>query len=288
MVSIIGSMKVHSIFEFSVEDVQAPLLPDLQDPSVQIWRDYDGRECAYAYSETNDYWLHFPSVATYRISRTTNQISGYPEQFSTAQRVRDLYSRIVLPIALHIYGTQVLHASAVLTKYGVAAFCAMSETGKSTTSFALSQRGYAQWADDAVPFEIAGTTVHALPFKFEPRIHSQTEEHLGRGGKVIHHDEHSIPVPLSILFVLHRMNENNSHDVEVHRLSPPQAFRAVLLHAHFFNLASIELKRRMLSSYMELTSLLPVIEIHFKRGFDKLPFLLDEIENSIENTLNTH
>jgi len=279
-------LKLHSIFELTIEDAETPFLPDPQDPSVQIWRDYHGKECAYAYKDPKDFWLYFPSVATYRISRTTNRVSGYPEPLSNHRKIQDLFSRIVLPIALHTRGTEVLHASAVITEHGVAAFCAMSDTGKSTTAFALSQRGYEQWADDAVPFEITGKKVHALPFKFERRIDSQAAEHLGNEGNIVKHHEDSGPVPLSILFVLHRMNKKTRRDIEIQQLSAPQAFRSVLLHAHFFNLSSTELKRHMVSTYMKLTSLLPVIEIHFKPGFDKLPILLDEIEKTVRKKIH--
>jgi hypothetical protein len=278
-------VKLHSVFDFKISDESAPLLPDPEDPSVQIWRDYCGKECAYAYETSKDYWLHFAGTATYKIDRSSNSICGYPDSFSTHERVLDLYTRIVLPIALHIHGTQVLHASAILTRFGVAAFCAMSETGKSTIAFALSQRGYHQWADDAVPFKIRNRRVDALPFIFDRRIHSKTAAHLGLKGKVIDHENHSEPVPLSILFVLHRMNETQTEPIKIHRLSPPQAFRSVLLHAHFFNLNSTELKKAMLASYMDLTSLVPAVEIHFQPGFDKLPVLLDEIERNLESTL---
>lgn len=279
-------MKLHSLFELTIENDTAPLLPDPEDPSVQIWRDYHGKECAYAYKDNKDYWLYFPYVATYRISKTTNRILGYPEPLSNQHKIQDLYSRIVLPIALHTRGTQVLHASAVITANGVAAFCAMSDTGKSTTAFALSQRGYEQWADDAVPFEINGKNVHALPLKFKRRIDSRAAEHLGSEGNLVKHHEDSNPLPLSTVFVLHRMNKETGSEIEAQQLTAPQAFRSVLLHAHFFNLNSTELKRPMLSAYMKLTSLLPVIEIHFQPGFDKLPMLLDEIERTLRNKPN--
>jgi len=275
-------VKLGSFFQFTIDDQGDPILPDPQDPQVQIWHDYHGKECAYAYKDAGDYWLYFPYVASYRISRTLNQISAYPEPLSSHSKIQDHYFRIVLPIALHIRGTQVLHASAIVAKHGVAAFCAMSETGKSTTAYALSQRGYEQWADDAVPFEITGRSVQALPFEFERRIDSRAAKHLGSSGDFLKsHDEDSGPLPLSIIFVLHRMNRGTAHEIDVRRLSAAQAFRSVLLHAQFFNLSSMDLKKDMVAAYMRLTSLLPVVEIHFQPGFQKLAILLDEIEKII-------
>ena len=275
-------MKLPSFFQFTIDDHGVPILPDPQDSSVQIWHDYHGKKCAYGYESNGDYWLHFPYIASYRIGRTTNRISAYPEPWSNRNRIQDIYTRIVQPIALHTRGTQVLHASAVFTDYGVAAFCAMSGTGKSTIAYALSQRGYEQWADDALPFEVTGGSAHALPFEFKRRIDSDAKNYLGSDSSIVkHHQEDARPVPISVLFVLHRKNDGEGREFQVQQLSESQAFRSVLLHAHFFNLTSKEPTKHMVSTYMKLTSLVPVFEIHFQPDFEKLPILLDQIERTL-------
>jgi hypothetical protein len=272
-------VKLPPVFQFAVDVDGVPVLPDPQDPSVQIWHDYHGQECGYGFRSSGDYWLYFPHIAGYRIGRRGNQILAYPEPLSNRNRIQDIYRRIVLPIALHTRGTQVLHASAVLADHGVAAFCGMSETGKSTTAYALSQRGYQQWADDAVPFGITGGSVYALPFEFETRIDSVAETYLGNDSNIVkHHQKDAKAVPLSVLFVLQRMNDGGGREVRVQQLSESHAFRSVLLHAHFFNLTITELKKHMVSTYMKLTSLVPVFGVHFQPGFEKLPILLDQIE----------
>jgi hypothetical protein len=276
-------VKPLSVFQFAIDVEGVPVLPDPQDPSVQVWHDYHGKECGYGYRGNGDYWLYFPHIAGYRIGRTGNEILAYPEPLSNRNRIQDIYTRIVLPIAFHTRGTQVLHASAVLAGHRVAAFCGMSETGKSTTAYALSQRGYQQWADDAVPFGITGGSVYALPFEFETRIHSDAENYLGNDSNIVkHHQKDAKPVPLSVLFVLHRMDDGEGREVRVQQLSESQAFRSVLLHAHFFNLTITELKKHMVSTYMKLTSLVPVFEVHFQPGFEKLPILLDQIESILK------
>ncbi len=273
------------MLELIIADRGDPTLPDPQDPFVQIWRDYDGEVCAYAYYSNGDHWVHLPHTASYCTVKTSSRVVAYPEPFVAPERVIDRFSRVVLPISLHIQGTEVLHASAVLTSNGVAAFCATSETGKSTTAFALATRGYTQWADDAVPFEVHDNVVKALPLPFGIRLLQDARDHLGSSleeNRANTEFKHAEPADFSALFVLKRSNPKEEPEVRVRRLSPTDAFRSILLHAHFFNLNKRDLKKHMVDSYMKLTSIVPVYEVEFPPGFEKLPLLLDEIEQVLK------
>jgi hypothetical protein len=258
------------------------MLPDPRDPFVQIWRDYQGEACAYAYRLNGDYWLHIPRVASYCFSKTTTEITAFPEGSVSHARVKDLFSRVVFPIALHARGIEVLHASAVLSKAGVIAFCAMADTGKSTTAYALSRRGYKQWADDAVPFEIKDRQVTAVPHPFMVRLDPDAEEYLGKWEPSKKTSFEEFRTRLAALFVLKRSSNPNEEEISIDQFSAAEAFRAVLLHGHFFNLKTTELMKQMVSNYLKLTSLIPVYQVHFKPGFDKLPVLLDHLEQTFE------
>jgi hypothetical protein len=271
------------MLSLTIADRGEPLLPDPRDPLVQTWRDYQGEVCAYAYISGIDHWLHVPNVASYRFDRKESEITAYPQPAVKLEKVRDIFSRVVLPIALHARGLEVLHASALLTPAGVVAFCAMADTGKSTTAFAMSQRGYQQWADDAVPFEIEDGKVIALPLSFGIRLDPDAEEHLNASEAISERVQLSEErTNVVALFVLKRSLEQDGGDVSIKQLSPAQAFRAVLLHGHFFNLKTSELMRQMISNYLKLTSLVPVFEVRFRPGFDRLPLLLDQLEVMFE------
>jgi hypothetical protein len=265
-----------------IADRGEAMLPDPRDPFVQIWHDYGGEPCAYAYHLNGDYWLHIPQVASYCFSKTGTDITAFPQPSVSHAKVQDLFSRVVFPIALHARGMEVLHASAVLTKAGVIAFCAMADTGKSTTAYALSCRGYMQWADDAVPFEIKDGHVTAVPHPFMVRLDPDAEEYLGRkepSKKISLEDSRK---RLVALFVLKRSSNPNDGEIRIDQFSAAEAFRAVLLHGHFFNLKTTELMKQMVSNYLKLTSLIPVFRVSFKPGFDRLPNLLDHLERSFE------
>jgi hypothetical protein len=271
------------MLSLTIADRGDAILPDPLDPLVQTWRDYEGEVCAYAYTAGSDYWLHVPNVATYRFDQNQSDITAFPQPAVAVAKIHDIFSRVILPIALHARGMEVLHASALVTRVGIVAFCAMADTGKSTTAFALSRRGYRQWADDAVPFEIQNGRVIAVPFPFGIRLDPDAEELLdatGTTSKRVNFVEKRTPVVG--LFVLKRSVEPDGKDVISEQLTPARAFRAVLLHGHFFNLKTSELMRQMVSNYMQLTSLLPVYEVRFRPGFDKLPVLLDHLEGLFE------
>src|SRR5205823_1705698 len=90
----------------------------------------------------------------------------------SSELVDDLFRTAVVPLALQVFGYEVLHASAVRTESGVSAFCGLSGTGKSTVAYGLSRRGYPLWADDAVVFSAVdeGTThCFRIPFAFHLR-----------------------------------------------------------------------------------------------------------------------
>jgi hypothetical protein len=274
------------MLKFSIVERKLPSVPDSDDPAVQTWRDYAGRVCACACSINGERWIHIPGLASYLFDRSKREVVAFRHQNASDRRISETYFRIVVPIALHAMGTDVLHASAILTPAGVAAFCAISETGKSTTAFALAERGYPHWADDAVPFEIGESTVHALPLSFMVRLHDDAQEYFRKNNatdslaKVGNWNSVGAEeVPLAILFILKRVQEEDHPQVKAVRLSAVDAFRTILLHAHFFNLKDRELKRQMVTHYSRLTSLVPAFEVRFKPGFEKLPLLLDEIEN---------
>jgi len=275
------------MLKLTIADRGEPVLPDPRDPLVQTWRDYEGNVCAYAYCSNGDRWLHVPNVASYQIGSKNGEIAAFPQPSARHEKVLDVFSRVVLPIALHAGGMEVLHASAVSTHNGIVAFCAMADTGKSTTAFALSQRGYQQWADDAVPFVIEEHSVRAVPLDFGVRLDPDAEDFLMRTS-IESSDLEQAKVKerqaaaLATIFVLKRFKTSQDKEVEVVRLSPAQAFRSVLLHGHFFNLKHTELMRQMVSNYMRLTSLIPVFEIHFQPGFERMTHLLDKIEEVTE------
>jgi len=265
-----------------------PAAPDLDDARVQIWHDKNGALFAYEYHLAGANWLYFPQVAYYRFQSAADGVIAFPEPAASTEIVWDMFYRVVLPVALQALGGEALHASAVVMQQGVVAFCADSETGKSTVAYGLRRRGYDLWADDAVAFEIVGQTIRAIPLPFLIRLRPASAAFFDVDTTVrqrlLHPDRverrKTEPLPLVAVCVLRREPEIDS--VAIDRLSLAEGFGAVIHHAYCFDLDDLGRKRLMMQRYLSLTARVPVFHVRFKPGLSQLPAMLDGIEQVID------
>jgi hypothetical protein len=276
-------------------DSRTPVLPDLTDPGVQTWRENDGTVCAYGYVASGFSWMHFPGLGSYRFSSHSDEVMAFPQASTPLDWIWDTYYRSVLPMALQVVGKEVLHASGVQTEAGTIAFCATSESGKSTIAYGLSRRGYRLWADDAVVFGIFDRVVSTLPLPFRIRLRPVSAHYFGHSQidarSLTKNDFASQvevkPAPLVGVCLLER--GETSEPVEIQRIFPIRAFPAVLSHAYCFSLQNMERKQRMMHAYLALVREVPVYAIRFSGGIEKLPHILDGIEQEIVHaSLSTH
>ena len=230
--------------------------------------------------------MEVAGVATYRFDRCDRRVEAIASASTDRDLVYDSYYRVALPLALQFFGFEVLHASAVCTSAGVVAFCAMSETGKSTTAGALSRRGYGLWADDAVTFQIndgePGADAMAIPFRL--RLHQMSARAIGETNPTPRWPKPR-PIelksaPIAALCVLRRENGALAA-AEVNRLSRIDSVTALLPHAYCFSLDDPNRKRLMMHRYIDLAERVPTFAVTIANGLDKLSEVLDEIEYSI-------
>jgi len=193
-------------------------------------------------------------------------------------------------MALSALGDEVLHASGIVGPHGVVALCAESETGKSTLAYALSRRGYAPWADDAVSFRIDGNAnVESFPLPFAIRLRAAPAARFGRGnGRDPVTLEHlaplddAVPAPIAAICVLERVQElRGDEPVVVERLRPTAAFPLVLAHAYCYSDADIERNRLMIVRYLRLVAHVPTFRVHLTSTLDRLDQVVDVIRRSV-------
>lgn len=263
-------------------------------PEAVIWRDNDGRLCAYGYSLDGEHWLHFPNLASFRFYRLNDPITAFVAPMAPTVLIHDAYFRNVLPMVLQTEGIEVLHASAVRYAGGVVALCAKSGTGKSTLAYGLQQRRWPLWADDAVVFETDGRVVNTISLPFEIRLHPQVRNFFGlphsarQSNADVNREDYNFftqprkAAPLAAVMELERVTESeNQQKVEVLRLSPSKAFPLLLAQAYCFSLNNLPKKRRMLVNYSRLAATTPVFKVRFRPGLENLPLILEAIEKSI-------
>jgi hypothetical protein len=245
-----------------------------------VMTDPNGVAVAYGWTTGPDHWLQVPEIGTFHFTPGSDEVTAVPVAAASVDSVEHAYRSIALPLALQVSGFEALHASAVRTEEGVVAFCALSGTGKSTVAYGLSARGHTLWGDDAVVFEASESgRVLTHPIPFAPGLrgdaHSLFEDGncMAERARVASDEPHR----LRAVFVMER-SDDMVDAVEIVRQSAADALAGLIPHAHGFNLADYERKRRTLESYLVLATQVPVLEMRFRPGLDRLEAVLDGVE----------
>jgi len=263
---------------------RVPEPQDFDESVVEVWREnHDGAVFAWAQSGDGERWMHLPGVASYRVRPGRSEVTAIPDPSAERQSVVSAYERTVLPMAVQLGGREVLHASAVLAPEGIVAFCAVSETGKSTIAQEFSQLGYGIWADDAVAFESTDGSVAAIPLPFQVPLRPRPgldRDHVTAAAPDIPTPQ-AAPGLLGAVCVLERAEPSATNAVQIRQLSPAEAFPAVLAHAYCYSLDDVGRNRRMIDHYLELTSRVPIFSVIFRAGLEHIPALLGEIEQAV-------
>jgi hypothetical protein len=244
-----------------------------------VLRDPGGRASAYGSKDREGYHVHFPGFADFSFRPGSADVIAHVGDPSEV--VDDLFRTAVLPLALQVSGYEALHASAVRTASGVAAFCGLSGTGKSTVAYGLNRRGYALWADDAVVFSAAGdgrTRCFRIPFALNLREASR--EYFAAPAETAAVDSRRETSELTAIVVLERVA---AAAPSVERLSLAAAMQALLPHAYRFTLADRERAKRTVETYLDVAARMPVFCGRYASGFVQLPRLLDAIEDAVAN-----
>jgi hypothetical protein len=255
-----------------------PRLRTVPPDAEVVLRDPDGNVQAYGSEDAEGYRVHFPGLAEFSFSPGSDDVIAHVG--GSPELVDDLFRTAVLPLALQVSGYEVLHASAVRTPNGVAAFCGMSGTGKSTVAYGLSRRGYPLWADDAVVFSaVDGGTTHCFRIPFALHLRDASREYFASpavetGGV----DDRRETSELTAIVVLERVVVATP---SVERVSIAAAMRALLPHAYRFTLADRARTKRTVASYLDVAAHVPVFCARYTPGFVQLPALLDAIEHAV-------
>jgi hypothetical protein len=189
-----------------------------------------------------------------------------------------MYYRTILPFILpELWQVEVLHASAVQNPNGILGFCAVSGTGKSTISYALTQRGYKQWADDALVLDIHQDSIISVPLPARTRLRQASASYFQKTEPLPWFSSDRQPTDLAALFVMTQLTDGPV--VDCTRLTPSQAFTLLLPHAYTFSIDEKERKQAMMQHYLQLAKHIPVFDLRFRAGIENLPAILTTIES---------
>ena len=260
--------------------VRRPPNPPKRSPAgeeVERWHDRNGRLAGYGDAEEG--WLHLVGVGTFTFGPATIEVA--PDSGVGLDAITDAHRRLALPLVLAALGHQVLHGSAVLVSQGVVALCAPSGAGKSTLAYGFTRRGLPAVADDAVALEAATPAPLVIPLPFAVRLRPQSRTYFSVDGELATRpDAARERLPLAAICALERAA---LAEPLVERLSPAEAFRAVLAHAYTFGLLDATRRRRIVDGYLELASCVPVFRVTVPDGLQTLDLTLDAIDHAVSH-----
>lgn len=248
------------------------------EPGLEVWRDAEGRVCAYGGRRDRAYWLRVPSVGEYILEPGRGPVIAAAEPGVAHADVEEAFRRIVTPLAMQALGDEVMHASASLTPTGVVGFCGTSGAGKSSLAYALTRKGLPVFADDALVVRTAGRAVEVSAPPFRLSLREPTARFFGLAPGLQGEGARSEPAPLRGLVVLERAKVRS---YEITSLSPADAFPALLEHAYCFTLSQPERTRAMVASYLEIASGIPVLRLRFAPSLEELPALAQALLDAL-------
>ncbi len=110
------------------------------------------------------YFLRFPRLADFRVSYAGDRIECLSRAAATSSAtLHHLLIDQILPAVLSIRGGEAVHATAVVTPYGLCAFTGPSGAGKSTLAASFLLAGCPSFGDDCLALEAAGTRILGAP-----------------------------------------------------------------------------------------------------------------------------
>lgn len=251
------------------------------DGDGESWLDAAGRCVAVSRTERGRHRLELPGVATF-LFEAEGPVRAIACAGIERRAVARAFRHSALPLVLHALGREALHASGVLMREGVVAFCGASGSGKSTLAYALHRRGVSQWADDVVALDVSDARVAAIPMPFEVRLRPASASAFGLGQRFVEIAAEPGPTrePLAAIFVLTRV-EDAAVALGSSRLHPAAALAALLPHAFCFTLRDRERKRLMLQRYLVLVREIPVWELRVGGAIEELDVVLDAVEAAV-------
>ena len=113
--------------------------------------------------EPGGYRLRFPELADFRVDSLGKEIGCEPLEGIPPETIRHLLLDQVIPRTLSLLGVEALHATAVLTPYGVCAFTGVTGVGKSTLAASFHLAGCPVLSDDCLVLNEESDAILATP-----------------------------------------------------------------------------------------------------------------------------
>ena len=270
--------------------IEPPWLYHLTSPSGEIILFY-GYQDSY-------HWLRFPSLADFRISANTNNISCHPLTKIPEETIRHLLLDQVLPRCLAYQGKIMIHASAVLHEQGIILFLGDSGAGKSTLAGNFHQAGYPALSDDCLWIKESKDQVVAVPSYGGLRLrsdslealftteqttysmaHYSTKKRVPLNENYKQHIGNGIPVIAAIVLLPHDPMADSK--VFLNRLSNREAFIAIMKQTFQLNLLDLERITDHMQALRNIILNLKAFRLSMPHEYNLLPLVRQKILEAV-------
>jgi hypothetical protein len=237
----------------------------------------------------SDYLLRFPSLADFLLSPDGERVGCASAPEVPYDTVRHLLLDQVLPLVVGLRGGLALHASAVVDGAGAIAFMGSTGQGKSTLAASFAGKGFRVLTDDCLVVEATAGGLVGLPaypgLRLWPHVISELFGEVPELSDVAHYSDKKRldatlgglgfcrePVPMRRVFVL-APDETRSGGapIRVVRLSPREAFMALLTHAYRLDVTDRKRLRGEFDRLGRMTDAPVFHRLEFSRDLSRLP-----------------
>ena len=242
-------------------------------------------EPTYCFRLGSQFHIWQPEVGGITFTAAEPDLTLHPLPHTDRAFFWTLVSRSWLPAIYPIWGRQVLHASAVVDRDGVAVgFCGPSGAGKSTMAYALGRRaGWSILADDTIAFSCDADTsdrVTLHPLRLQSRLRLDTARHFGKP----HESEEAFawPTGTPVLTALYTLNGSGAQlETSITQESLANSYAGLLNQALAMSLADPAHNHRLMCDYATLATTVDVCRLDYAKSFESLDAVLDCVESHV-------
>jgi hypothetical protein len=260
---------------------------------------HDNRVVARVHRGRADAWFWFDSLGTSHVRPGAGTVDVYTADSADERALGLLLAGQVSVFLLHQSGTPTLHASAVATEHGAAAFFGPKGRGKSTMAASFLRRAATLLTDDVLALQVRDGVVEGVPGPALMKVWSATARHTlelsdelpnlmaGLDKKLLSLDGRYplavSAIPLRALYVLNRYDPDaaGSTSVSLRTLTSREGLAVLFAQiSHGAHLEPAEVAR-FLPVYSRLLAQAPVRVLSYPDGFAQQEAVCERIMSDL-------
>jgi hypothetical protein len=250
------------------------------------------------------YLLRFNELADFIVDHCGRNIVCMPKFRTPKEIINHLLLNQVIPLVINLKGKEALHASGVLTSWGVIAFAGNPGSGKSTIAGSFFKTGNSLMGDDCVPLVEQSQNIYAVPAYPELRLRGDSlgwffgnVGDLGSGPHYKIKERVSIErdaklfcteiQPLKRVYTITNLFESkDKNDIIIERLSPLKSLMELIKYTFKLDITDHNMLKRQLDFLKKVVSTVPVRRLTFPRDFNLLPAVREAILTDLQDLDN--